>query len=263
MLDETGKDLSKNSDPHTSEGDQKLAANKQSYAEKDIPVSNTERPNAEHKNNKIGAHKVEWATIIIALTAAIASSISALFTLESYSGVQRPFVSIKSLEAKQDLPLYWNFNVVFRNSGNTQTQGMNYTVDLNCDLAHGADPEELFRNPRPNSLPQHWYITLGPQTDTALPFGTEIGLPFSTIDRMAKERSFCSISGVVHYRDNFTLSSDHVTKFCYVIGAVARENSSTPTYSQCTYWNCADKDCDRDKERYQAALQALNPQLAK
>lgn len=199
-----------------------------------------------------------WIALIISVLALGASVLSLYFSHESYIGVQRPFVSAKALEIHNDMPLYWHFNVVLQNSGNTSTDDMQYTVDLDCDQSHNIDPQEKFEHPLPNGPPVHWHVTLGPHAEATLPFGTEIGLPFSGIDQMAKQRSFCSISGVVHYRDNFTFSREHVTKFCYAIGAVTRGNSSVPTYSQCVYWNCADGDCDRDKQRYEAEFRKLN-----
>lgn len=75
---------------------------------------------------------------------------------------------------------------------------------------------------------------------------------------MAEDRSFCFISGAIHYRDYFTSSEEHISKFCYAIGAIRQDNGLHPTSSQCIYWNCADKDCERDSQRYERAGKVPN-----
>lgn len=259
MTDKIESDATEAATPSSAEPDNNEGNN-------DHCITGPRPPSSLAPSEPTRAAQSDWIariTAVLALIAAASSALAAWFGYDSNISTQRPFVSANTLQIGKDLPFYWRFNVVFNNSGNTPTQDMQYIVDLDCDATHNVDPEEKFEHPLPNGLPQHWHVTLGPHSNASLPFGTEIGLPFSVIDKMAKQRSTCALIGVVHYRDSFAFSTEHITKFCYSIGAVTRGNSSVPTYSQCVYWNCADADCDRDKERYQTEFRKLNPSFKK
>jgi hypothetical protein len=57
---------------------------------------------------------------------------------------------------------------------------------------------------------------------------------------------------VIHYYDIFPGTKEHVTKFCFAIGAEkTAENEIKPRYGSCRHWNCADEECKTDRDAYQ------------
>jgi hypothetical protein len=188
-------------------------------------------------------------------------------TLESNEATQRAFVFAKGLRIdNQKMPLYWQFDVIAENSGNTPTREMEYLTISN--LNDPKDPEDIFiRTPKsvydePATFPQRRSGDLiGPKAEIAL-VGSHSGLPYSAVTKMAEERKNWYISGVIHYRDVFRETRPYVTKFCYIAIPYKAGTETRVSYERCLYWNCADEDCKRDRERYDYDFKAINSKPA-
>lgn len=76
--------------------------------------------------------------------------------------------------------------------------------------------------------------------------------PENTANMWSPERIY--VRGVVHYGDVFPGSPGHITKYCFWIQAVENKNVHEPRVVLCSYWNCADDECERDKEAYDAEV---------
>jgi hypothetical protein len=173
---------------------------------------------------------------------------------ESYAAVQRPFVTARDIVIDQNMmPGYWMFGVRFENSGNTPTSEMEF-VSLG-NVIPPNDPEEMFRNPPPwvSKFP----ALIGPKAQDK-PVGSQSGLPIKTLEELAKSRGSYYIRGVVHYRDLFKDSAEHVTKFCFAVIPYMDNFVLKSGTQRCLYWNCADNECKKDNERYEAAVRAAN-----
>jgi hypothetical protein len=127
-----------------------------------------------------------------------------------------------------------------------------------------SDPEDIFvRTPEnpydaPGIIPQRWGGSfLGPKAQTYL-LGSQTGLPATTISKMADDRQNYYISGVIHYRDAFTGTPGHITKFCYAVIPFKEGTETRVNYDRCLYWNCADEDCKADRERWDHDLKIAN-----
>jgi hypothetical protein len=177
---------------------------------------------------------------------------------ESYAAVQRPFVTAKEVIIDPDmLPGYWMFGVRFENSGSTPTSEMEFVTI--ADRASPNDPEEAFRNaPLGSKFPG----LLGPKAQD-IPIGSQSGLPAKSLEEMAKSRTAYYIRGVVHYRDLFKESTEHITKFCFAVLPYLEGNQLKSGVQRCLYWNCADDECKKDRSRFDAALKAANVAPAK
>jgi hypothetical protein len=58
-----------------------------------------------------------------------------------------------------------------------------------------------------------------------------------------------SIFGLIYYNDIFPSTKEHVTKFCYQIGAnLSETNQIASSFGFCNHWNCADDECDDDRK---------------
>ncbi len=83
---------------------------------------------------------------------------------------------------------------------------------------------------------------------------------------MAKARLNFFIYGIARYRDQFSNSTERVTKFCFVVTPFVRNGIADPqNHLPCHHWNCGDEDCERDKKNYGADLRAVlkdNPKAA-
>jgi hypothetical protein len=189
-------------------------------------------------------------TLVIAaagIAAAIYGNQQAIATRESYAEVQRPFVIMTGLQIRQHLiPMpYWFFNVMAQNSGNTPTKDMRYIVLTT--YGNPEDPEESFRNPRPPTWVAR--ITLPPHFNGPLHFGQN-GIPVNSFKQQVEQHKWWFIYGTAHYFDRFESSKEHITKFCYGVGAWI-DDKNEPGYEPCLFWNCADDDCEADKLNYE------------
>jgi hypothetical protein len=61
----------------------------------------------------------------------------------------------------------------------------------------------------------------------------------------------------IHYHDVFKDSPEHITKSCFRVGAtIEADDTIKPSYGLCTHWNCADSECDDDREEYEEEMAA-------
>ena len=165
---------------------------------------------------------------------------------ESYALTQRPFVTIKNVEARyDDSNSYWFFSIFAENTGNTPTKAMQsfvtYTENANSDPEDallGSEAEgRIFRG------------IIGPKAATPLGGGGQftIALPATHMVDLATKRKDFYIYGVIHYRDWFSETSEHITKFCFAGQPVSKNGLVQVGFLPCRYWNCADDDCKTDK----------------
>jgi hypothetical protein len=66
--------------------------------------------------------------------------------------------------------------------------------------------------------------------------------------------------GEIRYNDVLPRTSGHVTKYCYAVNAITGDDKGdVPIMGLCRHWNCADDECKRDKEAFDAEMrQAAN-----
>jgi hypothetical protein len=184
-------------------------------------------------------------------------------TLDSTNITNRPFVFAKGVTIDPNIVRgYWTFAIPIENSGNTPTREMDsLTIS---GLVAPSDPEEVFiRTPKsaydaPGTIPQRWPGSLlGPKAQAHL-LGSQTGMPAITISKMADDRQNYYISGVIHYRDAFAGTPEHITKFFYAIIPFKEGTETRVNYDRCLYWNCADEDCKTDRERWDHDLKIAN-----
>ena len=68
----------------------------------------------------------------------------------------------------------------------------------------------------------------------------------------APERTYAR--GVIHYRDRYPGTPEHITKYCFWIRAIEDGGGWKPEPALCSHWNCADEECERDKDAYTAEV---------
>jgi hypothetical protein len=68
----------------------------------------------------------------------------------------------------------------------------------------------------------------------------------------APERAYAR--GVIHYRDRYPGTPEHITKYCFWIRAIEDAGGWKPEPALCSHWNCADEECERDKDAYTAEV---------
>ncbi|QLH69597.1 hypothetical protein [Rhodopseudomonas palustris] len=173
---------------------------------------------------------------------------------ESYTAVQRPFVTAKDVIVDENvMPGYWMFGVRFENNGNTPTYKMNYSSISSLSLP--TDPEDAPRDP--SQIVSKGTALIGPKGQY-LPEGTQSGILVKTAEELAASRGKYFIRGVARYRDLFKGSEEHITKYCFAVTPYLEGNILKAGIQRCLYWNCADDECKEDKERYEAALKKVN-----
>jgi hypothetical protein len=126
---------------------------------------------------------------------------------ESYALTQRPFITIKNVEARyDDIRSYWLFQVIAENSGNTPTRAMHSfaTYTENAD----RDPEEVFQSPEADG--RRFPGIIGPKAPSSLAGSFVAGIPATYVADLATRRKDFYIYGVVHYRDWFSDTSEHI-----------------------------------------------------
>jgi len=191
-----------------------------------------------------------------AIYSAMQAQDSAVAAREANNVGQGPFVTFTGLRIDQQtlgkpgLPYVW-FTALVQNSGNTPTKDMKYVVE--SGRAEPGDPEQLYQHPTAIAFSQR--ITLPPHFNgpLALPIS---GIPQSAFKTMVDEHGWYFVYGTAHYRDRFTNSKEHVSKFCFAVGANISD-ASQPAYTPCRFWNCTDDDCELDKADYEAAQVAI------
>jgi len=232
---------------------------------------------AEHRT----AEQFAWRTAKnLGVWTGIAASIAAFFAFWTWletkrqadtadlalRAVQRAFITAsdyKIARLKDDTEPCWSFDPIISNTGETPTRDMRLTkeivaMELSTPGEQGSangmamaptDPEDTYRKF------VGWTASLlGPKQN--LPTTAETGrVCLTSEDRgsmWAHERIY--VRGVIQYRDIFPASPEHVTKYCFWIQAEDNKGTYEPRPVLCSHWNCADDECERDKEAYEAEL---------
>jgi hypothetical protein len=192
-------------------------------------------------------------------------------TRESFSAVQRPFVTALSLSfSKQNYgaatPQYWLFVTALENSGNTPTKAMTVTSSVSFDtpIVPDTPPDPAELKVGDENLPMVTDYFIGPHGKIGV---DAISLHFKTMEEMAKSRLDFFVYGIARYRDQFSGTDERVTKFCFVVTPFIRDGFADPQNRRlCHHWNCGDKeDCERDKKSYEAdflEVRKSNPNAA-
>ena len=195
--------------------------------------------------------------------------------LEAYTAVQRAFITISDVEIN---PIYdngeithWALRINIENSGSTPSVDLN-VVPTNTDFPVGPQEgwSKIYPSVRlpnvPNdpedarSILQRGGISLraliGPHAKyPIISFGLPAaeGAPHGITAILAgKMRAFTY--GAIHYHDIFKGTPEHVTKYCFGIGAEKTRDGIRPQSYPCAHWNCADEECQGDKRSYEAEV---------
>ena len=160
------------------------------------------------------------------MTAAYYSSEQATFARQANYDVQRPFVSITGLKISREslapgISYLW-VEPVAQNSGNTPTADMRYHVSYSMGAT--IDPEIDFQK----KYAENFRMTMPPHYSGALP--AQAGIPWDTFRSMVAKHQVYFVTGVFHYADPFDNPKEHVTKFCFSVGARSVTTLSQPTY---------------------------------
>jgi hypothetical protein len=193
---------------------------------------------------------------------------------ESFTAVQRAFVGISEVKVERAKVFGfdgWLITPVIKNSGNTQTKGLHsLTIEAclgggiiiggtesNCSAmerrATGPiDPEDSFRTP----FAKIRILPILPQA--TIPGGAAFITP-ERIKNIANRGEPGYLYGVIHYRDVFAGTPDHITKYCFEFdgGVTLTDAEPKPVYGYCPHWNCADDECKADREEYESEFAAL------
>jgi hypothetical protein len=234
----------------------------------------------EHK----AAERCHWrfqnatnvATVIIALIAMVAAIASTIYSHDqadtanrTLTEVQRAFIVLDKVQVNRyndSGESKVTISLDIKNSGATPTRNLFYFIQNGVGEFFGEIPRRTNDIILPNvpgdpakifyvggdEIFKGWqrsFAVVGPQGRLII---NDIEFPSRTWanskDVMRLHKT--SISGVIVYNDVFPFSERHITKFCYFI------YPETWRVQECGYWNCADKECDRDIDAYNAELRA-------
>jgi hypothetical protein len=183
--------------------------------------------------------------------------------------IQRAFITSSNYKIARvpdaSLNSCWRFRPVISNAGASPTVDMRYSTEiivmaLPLPGQQGSANGMVFAPTDPNTKFQRFRgwggALLGPKQD--LPDTPALDTVCLTKDDRpsiwAQERVYAR--GVIHYRDAYPGHAEHVTKYCFWIRAAEAGNGWEPEPSLCSHWNCADEECDRGKEAYEAEVAA-------
>ena len=202
-------------------------------------------------------------------------------TREAFTAVQRAFVNVSELKIEKGKILpgppgnpgtseesAWWFTPMIQNTGNTPTKDMHFLPIAWCAPGFSLAPAQAFgceATPLPPTDPDNFVLerstghaVLGPHS--LIPIGG-VGTPVPTIEvRLGIAQRTTGgewfVFGVIHYNDIFPHTREHVTKyFCSIDANNFSFGKIKPAYGLCKHWNCADDECPKDKEDYEAELQ--------
>lgn len=254
------------------------------------PSGEQRQPESDHDQHtrQGGTHWLEYLTAFFAFVAA-AGSVSAVIVgywqwsamtqsnainREAFTSVQRAFVTVASFDTPirlSEVPgkpteqfKTWWFIPNVKNSGNTPTKNMKYSIGATCpaELTWGMaggmsvacdftrddllDPVDVFkRNPKQ----EPFAAILGPQSSIEL---GGVGINENSLRAIMKGFKMY-VFGLIYYNDIFPETAKHVTKFCYQIGAnLSDKGEIVSSFGFCAHWNCADDECADDRQAWQA-----------
>lgn len=232
----------------------------------------------QQKRSERGKSFREWATVILLFVTAgfvfgqwremqkvyepIAEQ--ARYTRESYAAVQRAFISDARLalipKAITDgKPGYWEPKLTVHNSGPTPTKALEYALAFVPTPKRAGDPGILFDAPPSFVNPIRGKVTIGPHATAELALNL-LTFQADSANQGSQTEWFSPrgvLTGAIRYRDQFSQSDLHITKFCF---AVWETTQSRIYYLLCQHWNCSDDDCKiEEKEEETKANQEPQP----
>jgi hypothetical protein len=179
---------------------------------------------------------------------------------------QRAFITASDYKVRRltEHSQCWKFDPIISNTGETPTRDMQYIKEIvavelprpgeqgsaNGMIFAPTDPENWFRKHAggPGAL-------LGPKQSLPDIVGgfSKVCLSYNNSGYIfANERIYAR--GVIHYKDVFHNSPEHITKYCFWIQAEENNGAYEPRIVLCSHWNCADRECDRDEKDYEAEV---------
>jgi hypothetical protein len=233
-------------------------------------------------------------TAIAASTQAFLFYCSNRISREAYTAVQRAFVNIGSVGIEredrvdvswpwippmllQEEPVYW-FTPVYENDGSTPTRYMTITAGVQGFLDRRTHPSIEVLNTRPyltvaesslNPVASHvvpddpeslfqqegteFPAFIGPHGHIAV---TKVGVPEDYLKWSVESGWNIFMFGEIRYKDILDPDIQHVTQFCYVLKGETNKGIFTPRTALCGYWNCADDECESEKNRFEKDVKA-------
>lgn len=250
-----------------------------------IPHEEGEADRSKNRYFSKPENRVAFATLIVvgvytAITAFILNTTNRQLTAviqsneinrEAFTSTQRAFVTVSDLRMDQVVDgadekiMAWSFTPVIENSGNTPTISLRYVPIISGgptkpetgwnELYPGVDLPQVPNDPDSTFKRSavHLRVPLGPKSKMPASLtGAGVGVGFlkNTIDKGWRYY----VHGAIHYFDAFPGTTEHLTKFCYVIGASMKGDQVTPHFNLCKHWNCTDADCEADRREWEAAV---------
>lgn len=204
--------------------------------------------------------------------------------LQQMRDEQRAFITVdsatitlvKSPDGKRDTE--WQVNPVLVNSGNSPTRGAREisVIGFRNTPGHNTSKIPLFPSsvvyPDVPTDPQDDWdlqnkdspqivsrLVMGPHAKQEVE-GGRLVIGYDGIggfDSIVDGKDHAWVYGMVRYKDVFPDAREHVTKFCYAIGAVHTPDGHNKAVTRlCRHWNCADDECKDDRAEWEAEVRA-------
>ncbi len=243
---------------------------------------------AQERGQWVKQNKLQWVWIGLSATTLAIAIVGAIFSLCAFKAaqsqanaawsalidVQRAFMVAEAptLQGLEDGANDYRFKITIKNSGMTPTKNLSYLLPDSVQF-FGDDELDIMGFKKPN-IPLDPAISFYSGADKSLSYavvGPQSALPDALITipkSQLKSPAFshftkAAIFGAVVYNDIFPKSERHITKFCFMV------DIATGRVDVCRYWNCADRECERDTnaynsmldERFQKAGKAPHPEM--
>ena len=199
---------------------------------------------------------------------------------ESLIVIQRPYISVDeptitpTYDPSTKRVMAWQIKTVARNKGQTPADAVIHTftgsiikdycpplynVSASPDPDSFNDNDEYFRISRDGTAP----VGVGGKFNSD---GAGLPIVNGSVDwnRQGYEKDY--FFGSIHYRDMFTGTPEHITKFCFVLrGKKNDEGTDLDLYNAgyCPYWNCSDEECKADAKNFDADIKRVIASLPK
>ena len=181
---------------------------------------------------------------------------------------QRAFITVSDVtitKSEREGPNIscWRIQPIITNDGGTPTDRMQYLQQIVVSTYPPVGKEmSAYRLILAPSDPGVYFkkyggwsaALLGPKRTLPSTHGDDV----ACLDENASGDFFASkriyARGVIHYRDVYANSIDHITKYCFWVQADRNVKGFKPSSVLCRNWNCADDGCTKDEESYTANI---------
>jgi hypothetical protein len=182
---------------------------------------------------------------------------------EAFTAVQRAFISVSGIDVRRGLPgryiggtpeyKFWVMLPKIENSGTTSTRNLRWAIRTVIELDPNKTlPQAIGESERTEPIRnEQWnYGVLGPKAAMTLDYAARTGIKDDQISGIGRGLFRFLFTGVILYKDVFSGTAEHVTKFCYAMGVDPGPDPSRPVYgtpfgTQCGgHTNCADDECE-------------------